>query len=146
MTPSKNCTDLVKEFEGCKLEAYKCPAGVNTIGYGHTSGVQMGDVCTQGQADQWLDDELIKFGKQVEAVVTAPINQQMFDALVSFTYNLGIGNLKDSTLLKYLNQGLYKDAADQFPRWNKSKGQELPGLTRRRAAERALFLSDGTNV
>lgn len=95
---------------------------------------------TQAQADQRKASDLEKFCKQVDDLVTANINDNQFSALVSFAYNCGVGNLSGSTLLKRVNEGKFKEAADEFLKWNKAKGQVMAGLTRRRAAERELFL------
>lgn len=137
--------DLIKSFEGLKLNAYICPAGIPTIGYGTTrvnsQPVQMGSVITESQAVDYLKADLQQFESAVNGAVKVPVTQNQFDALVSFTYNLGAGNLRSSTLLKKLNAGDYAGAADEFPKWNKAGGKELAGLTRRRNAERDLFLS-----
>jgi lysozyme len=112
-----------------------------TIGYGHTGGVKEGDLITEQKAEQLLQDDLKKFENGVLRLVRVPLAQNQFDALVSFAFNLGVGNLGKSTLLKMLNDRDYKGAAGQFIRWNKAAGKELAGLTRRRLAESALFLS-----
>lgn len=137
--------DLIKEFEGCKLTAYKCPAGVWTIGYGHTGSVDgkaitSGMTITAAKATELLKADLSKFEAAVNSYVTAPITQNMFDALVSFTFNCGAGALKGSTLLKKLNAKDYDGAAAEFPKWNKAGGKVLNGLVRRREAERCLFM------
>lgn len=139
MKTSQSGIELIKKFEGCRLAAYKCPAGVWTIGYGHTSGVKAGQKITQQQAETYLKNDLQVFEKGVEKVVKVSLNQNQFDALVSFSYNCGLGALRTSTLLKKLNAGDYKGASKEFPRWNKSNGRVLTGLTRRRSAEKALF-------
>lgn len=141
--------NLIKEFEGCRLNAYKCAAGVWTIGYGHTGEVNGKAICngltiTQKQADELLRGDMQVFENTVNTVVTVPITQNMFDALVSFSFNVGGGALRKSTLLKKLNSKDYTGAADEFAKWNKAGGQVLKGLVRRRKAERALFL-DGAN-
>lgn len=131
---------LVKSSEGLKLVAYKCPAGIWTNGYGHTGpDVTPGMVITQAQADALLARDLERFETGVARLVKVPLNQNQFDALVCFSFNLGLGALQGSTLLRLLNAGDYAGAAAQFPRWNKAGGKELPGLTRRRAAEQSLF-------
>nr|WP_302600170.1 lysozyme [uncultured Cellulosilyticum sp.] len=140
MKISQSGIDLIKSFEGCYLKAYRCPAGVLTIGWGCTVGVKEGQTITQEQADTMLMKELSKFEDCVNKFVTYPINQNQFDALVSFSYNCGAGALKTSTLLQYLNKGKVKEAADQFDLWVNGGGKKLPGLVRRRAAEKALFL------
>lgn len=139
MQISKAGLDLIKQFEGLYLKAYRCPAGVPTIGYGHTAGVAMGQTITQQQADDYLRRDVRQFERAVARLVTVPLTQGQFDALVSFAFNLGEGALAQSTLLRMLNAGDYAGAAAQFDRWNKAGGRVLPGLVRRRAAERALF-------
>lgn len=139
MQISKAGLDLIKQFEGLYLHAYRCPAGVPTIGYGHTAGVAMGQTITQQQADDYLRRDVRQFERAVSRLVRVPLTQGQFDALVSFTFNLGEGALAQSTLLRLLNAGDYASAAAQFDRWNKAGGRVLPGLVRRRAAERALF-------
>jgi len=96
---------------------------------------------TTEQAERMLQNDIARFEPELENLVKVPLNQNQWDALMSFVYNLGSANLASSTLLKLLNAGDYARAADQFPRWNKAGGKELPGLTKRRAAEQALFLS-----
>lgn len=143
--------ELIKGFEGCSLSAYKCPAGVWTIGYGHTGkvdgkAISSGMRITQAKAVQLLREDLASFEAAVNAAVKALITQNMFDALVSFAYNCGAGALRNSTLLKKLNAGDYSGAADEFQKWNKSGGKVLNGLVRRREAERKLFLNGATDV
>lgn len=140
MRTSQKGIDLIKKFEGCRLEAYKCPAGIWTIGYGHTKGVKDGQIITQEQAEEFLREDLRIFEQAVESCVKVPLSQNQFDALVSFCYNCGSGALKTSTLLRLLNEGKYKDASEQFLRWNKAGGKVLVGLTRRREEEREMFL------
>lgn len=140
MKISSKCTAIVKEFEGFRKDAYLCPAGVWTYGYGSTTGVKKGDCISSADAEKLLEKELNDFASKVERLLKVRVNQNQFDALVSFAYNVGIGALSSSTLLRYLNAGNYKAAADQFPRWNKSKGKVLAGLTHRRTACRELFL------
>ena len=145
---SKQGIDLIKQFEGCKLKAYLCPAGVWTIGYGHTKGVYPGMVITQDLAEKFLIDDIWNFEREVESLVHVPITQGQFDALVSFAFNVGSDidddeiaeGLGDSTLLKHLNQRRYSEAADEFLKWNRSRGRVVRGLTLRRSAERTLFL------
>lgn len=146
MKISKVGIDLIKTFEGCSLKAYKCPAGVWTIGWGTTepiNGVKPyeGMVITQQQADDLLIKNLKSYEDAVNKYVTYPINQNQYDALVSFTYNCGCGALKTSILLKKLNAGDIQGAAEQFDLWTKANGQVLNGLVRRRAAEKKLFLT-----
>ena len=131
--------ELIKHFEGCELEAYKCAAGVWTIGYGHIKGVTPESVITQEQAEQMLVEELNEYEGYINDMVTTPLSQNQFDALVSWVYNLGGGNLKASTLLKVVNQGEFDGVPAQIMRWNKAGGKVLEGLTRRRQAEADLF-------
>lgn len=133
---------IIKDSEDCKLKAYVCPAGVWTIGWGHTGDVYPGQVIDQEEADQLLAFDAEEAENQVKSSVKVPLNENQFSALVSFTFNLGPVNLKSSTLLKYLNSKEYNKAANEFPKWNKSKGKVLNGLVKRRAAERELFLED----
>ena len=130
---------LIKKFEGCKLEAYLCPAERWTIAYGRIKNVKEGDTCTQEQAEAWLEEELIEYEDYVKKLVTVSLEQNQFDALVCWTYNLGPTNLNDSTMLKLLNAGDYHTVPNQMKRWNKSNGEVLEGLVRRREAEALLF-------
>ena len=139
MKTSQYGIDLIKHFEGCELKAYKCPAGVWTIGYGHTKGVQEGDEWSESHANRMLEVELEEYEGYVDKYVTAPLGQNQFDALVSWTYNLGGGNLSASTMLKVLNAGEYDEVPNQMLRWNKAGGKVLEGLTRRRQAEADMF-------
>lgn len=133
--------DLIKEFEGCKLNAYRDQVGILTCGFGHTGyDVTPATVWSQEEAENVLRLDLARFERCVEDAVTVDITQNQFDALVAFTFNLGCGALAQSTLLKLLNQGSIEAAADQFPHWNKAGGQVVAGLTRRREAEKELFL------
>ena len=135
---------LIQSFEQCRLVAYVDPGTGGepiTIAWGHTGGVKLGDTCTQDEADSLLVIDLAEAEEPVNKLVTAPLTQNQFDALVSFTYNCGEPNLKISRLLQCLNAKLYLEAAAQFPRWNKSNGRIMGGLIRRREAERKLFLS-----
>jgi lysozyme len=141
--PSDACIALVKASEGCKLTAYRCPAGIWTIGYGHTRGVKEGQTITQAQAEALLLDDLDEAADSVRSMVTVPITQGQCDALCDFVFNLGAGRLRDSTLLRLLNQSRYAEAAAQFKFWVMANGHALPGLVTRRAAERALF--EGTS-
>lgn len=136
--------NLIKSFEGCRLTAYQDSAGVWTIGYGHTSGVKKGMTITEAQAEAYLKGDLGTAENAVNGKVTYSIKQNQFDALVSFTYNVGSGNFGSSTLLKKLNQGDITGAANEFDKWNKAGGQVLEGLVRRRAAEKAMFLNGTT--
>ncbi|EPW7259895.1 lysozyme [Citrobacter freundii] len=137
---------LIKQFEGCKLTAYQDSVGVWTIGYGWTQPVdgkpiRAGMTIKQETAERLLKTGLVSYENDVSRLVKVGLTQGQIDALVSFTYNLGSRSLSTSTLLRKLNAGDYAGAADEFLRWNKAGGKVLNGLTRRREAERALFLS-----
>lgn len=136
--------NLIKEFEGVRLKAYKCPAGVYTIGVGHSSAagppaVKAGMEITNAQAMKILAQDLVQFEDGVEAAVKMPLTQNQFDALVSFTFNVGLGAFQKSTLLKKLNAGQYDAVPAELMKWTKAGGKELPGLVRRRRAEAALW-------
>lgn len=143
MKISQDGVDILKHFEGCRLQAYPDPASGGapwTIGYGHTGPeVKPGLKWTQAQADAVLLLDLASFEKSVTSAVRVPLTQPQFDALVCFAYNVGVGNLQSSTLLAKLNGRDYAGAQAQFIRWNKAAGKELAGLTRRRKAEAARF-------
>ena len=156
--------DLVKRFEGIpdgdpttvNIDAYLDPVGIWTIGWGHAISYSgrflRGEAdralkeslfpggITLSQAESLLVADLIDAGRDVLSAIGVPLTDNQFGALVSFTFNLGLGNLRVSTLRKKLNLGDYAGAAEEFPRWVKANGQELPGLVKRRAAERLLFL------
>jgi len=132
--------NIIKEFEGCKLRAYKCPAGVWTIGFGTTDGVYPDKLINLETAEVLLERDLKKFEEGVKKLVKIPLTDNQLAALVSFAYNVGLKALEDSTLLRKLNMGDIGGAADELKRWNKAGGKVLAGLTRRRKAERALFL------
>ncbi|EQA1588789.1 lysozyme [Enterobacter hormaechei] len=145
MQTSENGIALIKEFEGCKLTAYQDSVGVWTIGYGWTQPVdgkpiRAGMTIKQETAERLLKTGLASYESDVSRLVKVGLTQGQFDALVSFTYNLGSRSLSTSTLLRKLNAGDYAGAADEFLRWNKAGGKVLSGLARRREAERALFL------
>ncbi|HAV1633657.1 TPA: lysozyme [Enterobacter hormaechei subsp. steigerwaltii] len=146
MQTSEKGIALIKQFEGCKLTAYQDSVGVWTIGYGWTQPVdgkpiRAGMTIKQETAERLLKTGLVSYEIDVSRLVKVSLTQGQFDALVSFTYNLGARSLSTSTLLRKLNAGDYAGAADEFLRWNKAGGKVLNGLTRRREAERALFLS-----
>ena len=132
--------DLIKSFEGLRLEPYYCTGNVLTIGYGHTKTVRPNMKITKEQAERLLQDDLVIFEQAVIRNVKVCLEQCEFDALVSFCFNVGIGNFTRSTLLKELNQMFFDRAADEFLRWNKSGGKVTAGLVRRREAERQMFL------
>ena len=132
-------TEILKYFEGCRLEAYQDSVGVWTIGYGHTKGVLEGMTITQEGAEQLLQTELEEYEGYIEKYVTVPLTQNQFDALVVWVYNLGPTNFRNSTLLKELNAGNYNAAGQEITRWNKAGGKVLAGLVKRREAEAKLF-------
>jgi len=133
---------IIKKSEGLRLEAYlPTPNDVPTIGYGHTKGVKMGQHITINQAEQFLLEDVAWASDAVNRLVKVKLTQNQFDALVSFVFNVGATAFSKSTLLRLLNAGDYKGAADQFLRWNKQAGKVLRGLDTRRKEERALFLS-----
>lgn len=147
MIISSKLRELVKHFEGCKLTAYVCSAGHNTIGYGNTfyeNGVKVkpGDKITQQRAEELLDIILIKFVQQTNEVIKSSVNQNQRDALTDFAYNCGLGNLKSSTLLKKVNADPNdKTIRDEFMKWTRANKIELAGLVRRRKAEADLYFS-----
>jgi len=129
--------NLIKSFEGCILHEYKDAVGVPTIGYGHTGGVGPNQKITQAQADDLLKSDLKRFVDGVNQLLKVPVNQNQFDALVSFSFNLGLSNTKDLTDL--INKGDVKGASDLFPKYCHAGGQVLAGLVTRRKAEQVLF-------
>ena len=136
--------DLVKEFEGLRLKAYKCPAAVWTVGYGHTSAagnpiVTPELVITNDEADQILERDMVQYEDGVRKFVKVELTQNQFDALVDFAYNAGVGALQKSTLLKKVNAGKFDEVPAEFMKWTKGGGKELPGLVRRRRAEVKLW-------
>lgn len=139
--------DLIKHFESLRLSAYQDSVGIWTIGYGHTDGgkntgkITGGMTIDEPQAEAYLRADLGHFEQAVEKIVTCDLNDNQFAALVSFSFNLGEGNLKASTLLKKLNAGDYFGAAGEFKQWSKAGGKRLGGLVRRRLSERNLFCS-----
>lgn len=145
MKTNQRGIDLIKSFEGLELKAYPDPGTGGdpwTIGYGHTGPeVKKGLVITAEQAEEYLKKDLEKFENALMKMLKVSVTENQWAALISFAYNCGPKNLETSTLLRLLNAGDIQGAAAQFGRWNKAAGKELPGLTRRRAAERALFLS-----
>jgi lysozyme len=134
--------DIIKKFEGCKLKAYLCPAGIPTIGYGHTYGVKLGRVISKAEADVLLDHDYQDALNAVEELIKVPLTENQLGALSSFVFNLGRGKLLGSTLRKKLNHGDYKGAAEEFDKWVYAGGVKLNGLIARRAAEKELFLSE----
>jgi lysozyme len=141
MCTSTKGIELIKQFEGYRSKAYLCPASKWTIGYGHTRTVKQGMVISKDEGERLLKQDLRVYENAVNELVEVPLTQNQFDALTSFTYNVGRGAFHGSTLLSYLNQRNYIEAANQLLRWTKGNGQGLPGLIRRREAEKKLFLS-----
>ena len=119
---SQEGISLIKSFEGCELTAYLCSAGVPTLGFGHTRDVSMGDTCTQEEAESMLAEDLVEFEDYVKKYVETDLQQNEFDALVAWTYNLGPKNLSESTLLKELNAGNLEEVPRQMKRWNRAGG------------------------
>ena len=136
----------IARSEGCKLKAYRCPAGVLTIAWGRTKGVKAGDTCTQEQADQWLMEDLAEFADGVKRMLARDASSTELGALVSLAYNIGLSGFKGPTVLRKHNEGDRQSAARAFALWNKARVngvlQVLPGLTARRAREAALYLSE----
>lgn len=131
---------FIKTHEGCRLEAYQDSVGVWTIGYGHIIGVKAGDTCTQEQAEAWLAEDVASISEKcVNWVVKVPLTQAEFDALCSFSFNLGCSALRNSTLLKKLNASDYDGASAEFKKWDRAGGKQIAGLTKRRADEAELF-------
>jgi lysozyme len=141
MRTSQRGIDLIKEFEGFCPIVYRCPGGVYTIGYGHTRGVELGDICTKEEAEQYLKEDLRDAEEMVEHLVKVPLKQHQFDALVSLIYNIGAGNFYSSTIREVINSQS-KDIEEYrkaWMMWVKSKKKVLKGLIRRRTAEFELF-------
>lgn len=142
MKTSQKGIDLIKKFEGTVLKVYKDAVGLPTIGIGHL--IKKGEVfttITQQQAEELLAKDLKQFEEGINTSIKVALTQNQFDALVSFAFNLGMGNVNSSTLLRKLNAGDIQGAANEFVRWNRAGGKVLNGLTRRRLAEKELFLS-----
>ena len=142
MNISQEGIALIKKFEGCELEAYQDSVGVWTIGYGHTKTVHEGMTITQEEADNLLNLDIREFEKYVQSIVKVPLKQHQFDALVSWTFNLGPYNLMNSTLLKELNSSNYSKVPSEIKRWNKSNNKVLDGLVKRREAEAKMFWNE----
>lgn len=131
--------EIVKQFEGCELSAYRCPAGIWTIGYGSTGPhVKPGLVITPQRAEALLQEDLARFEAAVDNAAPGA-SQNQFDAMVAFAFNVGTTAFTKSTLLRKHKAGDFAGARAEFARWNKAGGKVLPGLTRRRAAEAALY-------
>lgn len=150
MRISKLGLELIKQFEGLRLKAYRCSAGVWTIGYGHTRNVYPGMQISEDTAFALLLEDIWYVEEGINDLVQVPLNQNQFDALCSFSFNVGLDidddlkaeGLGDSTLLRKLNKGDYLGAANEFIKWDKAKGKKIAGLSKRRLAERTLFLTE----
>lgn len=145
MKISQSGLDLIKEFEGLRLTAYLCSAGVLTIGFGHTLGVKAGQKITAKEADQLLEYDVQKCERAIAKSVTVPLTQGQFDVLCSFIFNLGVAAFNGSTLLKRLNEGDYRAVAGELLRWNKARGRVIEGLVTRRQREKNLWLQSCDN-
>jgi lysozyme len=139
MQISKEGLSLIKRFEGCELKAYRCPANVWTIGYGHIKDVKEGDEITKEEAEYMLQEEMIEYEGYINDLVKVPLEQCMYDALVAWVFNLGPTNFSSSSLLRVLNEKKYEEVPYEIKRWNKAGGEVLNGLIRRRKAEALLF-------
>lgn len=140
MKTSKRGVELLIQFEGYRGEAYRCPAGVVTIGFGFVKGVQMGDKMSRSEAAERLKRELVEYEEGVLSAMTRTPTQPQFDACVVFAFNVGVAGFRKSSVLKAHNRGDFQAAARAFSLWNRAGGKVWPGLTRRRAAEAALYL------
>lgn len=130
---------LIRTFEGFRPTSYKDQGSVWTIGFGHTKSVSKGMTCTIAQAEQYLADDLLIVEACINSTVKVPLKQCQFDALASFTFNLGCMNFVESTLRDYINMGRFVTASEQFPKWNHIGKVSDPGLLRRRLAEQKMF-------
>lgn len=146
MKTSEEGIALIKTFEGCKLRAYLDAVDVPTIAYGRTKDVKIKDICTQQQAEDWLEEELVEYEGYVNEAVKVELTQPQFDSLVSWTYNLGPSNLNRSSMLRVLNTSDYDNVPEQIMRWNKAGGRVLPGLVRRREAEAEMFKGNDWSI
>ena len=139
--------ELIKRFEGKRLRAYRCSAGVLTIGYGHTSAagspkVTPGMTISDKEANAIFDRDIERFAAKVEDLIKVELTDNQFGACVSLAFNIGIGGFSKSSVLRFINKHQFDNAADAFALWNKAGGRVLPGLVKRRAAEAALFQED----
>jgi len=139
-TTSAEGREAIKEDEGVRYEAYLDTGGVWTIGVGHTRKVYPGQKATPAQVDAWLQEDLTEAERALAAYVHVPLNQNMYDALAGFVFNIGAEQFRTSTMLRLLNQGLYKDAANEFPKWNLDNGKVIKGLVLRRERQKKMFL------
>ena len=141
MEPTKWLYENLKSFESCKLHAYRDITGVPTIGYGHTENVHIGQIITEEKAEELLKEDVEEFVDGVNKLVKVNLTSGEFDALVDFAYNLGLANLKKSTLLRKVNVKDFVGAAEEFAKWDSAGGKEVKGLLRRRIAEKARFVT-----
>ena len=146
---SDNCIRMIKHHEGVRQQPYQDPIGLWTVGVGHLIGdgkklpEEWNKTFTMEEVDNILKDDLARFERGVNTLIPITrLTQNQFDALVSFSFNVGLGNLQASTLRQKLNRGDYEGAGNEFPKWRKAGGKVLPGLVRRRADEKNLFMSD----
>jgi lysozyme len=143
MITSEHGLEAIEQFEGKRLKAYLDSVNIPTIGVGHTGpDVYIGQTITEAECRALLREDVQEAEDSVNACVKVPLTQDQFDALVSFVFNVGGGAFKGSTLLKKLNAGDYEGAANQFQRWSKAGGKDLPGLLKRRMAEANIFRSE----
>lgn len=143
MNISQEGIDLIKSFEGLKLEAYKCQAGIWTIGYGHTKNVKDKDIISNSQADCFLVQDLYFIEQSINQLVKVELNQNQYDALCSFVFNVGVLAFNQSTLLAKLNMGNYIGASNEFERWNKNIFDDIKqfssDFTNRRKVKKSLL-------
>lgn len=142
MRISKQGLELIKASEGFAAVPYRCPAGYMTIGYGHVLRDEQITHITEEEAEALLRKDIAEIEQAIHELVSVPLKQHEFDALVSLAYNIGITRIAGSTLLKLLNAGRRHEAAEQFGRWVYANGKPLAGLVARRNAERQLFLGE----
>jgi lysozyme len=140
---TQNCIDIIKHFEGFYAKPYVCPAGYLTIGWGHVilRNESFSEI-NQEQAEDVLKMDVVKSEVSVCRLISVPLQDHHYDALVSFCFNLGGGALQRSTLRAKINRGEYEEAAEEFPRWCYAKGKKLNGLVSRRLVEQRLFMSE----
>ena len=143
MRISEHGRELIKQFEGLRLEAYQCSAGVWTIGYGHTLGVKEGMTISNDMAERLLDTDIGRITPVINAYINVEITQSMFDALCSFVFNIGTGAFVKSTMLRLINKRKFEKAYLEFHRWVYANGAVSQGLVNRRKIERELFARDG---
>ena len=141
-TCSNECVDLIKHFEGVKLKSYQDSVGVWTIGYGSTLGIKEGVEISEQEAEDLLIHDISRFESGVSDLINVPLYQHEYDALVSFSFNLGSGALQRSTMRSLINNRRYEGAAEEFGKWVYAGGNILLGLQRRRDAERLMFLGE----